>query len=162
MEKPSEAQKVIFRYLINGENPSSLAASFPWVKANALSLAYEKGKGWEGEFVQSWEFMLVFLHDFDPRRDFNLAGAIAFFEDLASRGFNKTLRAGSSLLLFILSRSRRNGLRQGQVFISFSFSRDGSKMMVKKNEEKILEDVPIGVTDEILELLRELEKEEID
>jgi hypothetical protein len=157
-----EAMEVIFRYLINAENPSSLAVSFPWIKTNELSDGYEQGRGMESEFAQSWEDLILFFHEFDQHPSIKLSEAIALFEALKELGFGKTLRAGSSLLLIMLSRSRRNGLRQDQMYLAFFFSRDGKTMTVRKKEEPILENVPVVVTEEILNLLQELEKLEID
>lgn len=50
---------------------------------------------------------------------------------LRSRGYDKNMRAGTSLYTFILSRSLEHGLKEGQAYVAFSFDQIGGTLIVR-------------------------------
>ena len=101
--------------------PSQLKLDFPWLDVGKVAMAYEEGRGIEGEFIQSWAEMEIFFANTDVADI-----ALPFIREIRQHGYDKTLRAGQSMWTLVLSRSRRHGLRGNQPLVAFSFSKDGT------------------------------------
>jgi hypothetical protein len=120
----------------------------------------------EAEFVASWDATSRFFKYVNERWS-GPNTMIQLIEELRIKGFDRTLRAGTALTTFIVSRSRQHGLRRGQARIIFSVYRDNT-MNVRYFEN--IEDAreftqPIGeelVTPEIEALLTWLVSEPIN
>ena len=81
---------------------------------------YEQGRGIEGEFIGSWCSVERFYQS--VQADPFALPVLNLISQLRAAGYERTLRAGTSLFSLVLSRSRRHGLRRGQAFIAFFFS----------------------------------------
>jgi hypothetical protein len=142
--------------------PSALQAEFPWLEPGKLASYYEAGCGIEGEFVVSWDVHeerfadLLFVDH--PSRE----SIVHFLGQLRAAGFDRTLRAGQSVYTFILSRSRRHGLRHGQAYIAFDFMGDEMRVTVGDGTTRKVSNSDIAMTPEIETLLHELEAYAID
>jgi hypothetical protein len=78
----------------------------------------------EQEFVQSWikteEFFSLIVKRWEQFKAlYDLTAACR------ERGYDTKFRAGQSLATFILSRSRRHGLRANQAYLEFYIYEDG-------------------------------------
>jgi len=155
-----ETAEVLKRYLIDREAPSSLNKEFSWIPINNLTESYEKGKGIEGEFIESWELSLLFYKRFPETSLPDKNKIIKLIHGLKDQGFNKTIRAGTSLTRLILSRSRRHGLMENQPFMNFAFVNNKIHLSTKNGKIYILD--KIQLTPGLIEQIKELEKEDIN
>jgi hypothetical protein len=82
----------------------------------------------EDAFVQSWDWIEQFYRDdLLSQATWRWLGAVPnLLSGLRERGFDGVLRAGQSLFILILSRSREYGLRDDQPFVAIEPQRDGS------------------------------------
>ena len=80
--------------------------------------------------------------------------------DLIDHGFNKTIRAGTSLTTLILSRSRRHGLNENQRFVAFNSRYDKIYLVTEKGEAGQFNNIQLDQG--IIDLVKELEKENIN
>ena len=71
----------------------------------------------ETEFVKSWEHVEWFFGAGEIFR--KMPHVVEFIEMLRASGYDRKLRAGQSLDLFVVSRSRKHGLRPEQPSIAF-------------------------------------------
>lgn len=83
---------------------------------------------------------------------------------MRERGYDRTLRAGQSLLTFIVSRSRRHGLRADQPRIVFDFHDNGMDVTYYGNidADERLSYSKIEYTSRIDILMRQLKTKDID
>jgi len=153
---------ILTRWLCDEASPSALRYEYPWLEIGALADYYERGQPIEGEFIKSWQDIGKFYDEFQ----FPFIPKVKnFLIQMISAGFNRTLRAGQSVTILILSRARRHGLNDHHSRIAFHFSDDGMKIdfSSKRGEAESSIHVPeIALTPEILILLRNLESEPIN
>ena len=150
---------LIKRWVADNAMPSVMTNEFPEIEFGKLAEYYERGNGIEGEFVDSWENIEQFYKRSNLEKKAEILNLI---RQMRTRGFDKTLRAGTSLYTLILSRSRRHGLKENQNSVSFDFIYIKSAMEVSmQSGEKLVLD-KIEYTDDIDRLLRSLEHETID
>ncbi len=141
---------VIIRWLIDRSMPTEIEKEFPWIDTGELAKYYERGQKIEGENIRSWDEIEVFFSkwssDYLP-----VTEILEFIAQMRKRGYDRTLRAGQSLALFIVSRSRRHGLREDQPRITFAFSikTGGLSMHIKIDGEETLTFPKIEYTPEI-------------
>jgi len=150
---------LINKWVFNKEMPSTLKVEFPEIEFGKLAEYYEKGNGIEGEFLLSWDNIENFYREIDLDKKSEILQLIAL---MRTKGFDRTLRAGQSLYTFMLSRSRRHGLRANQDSVSFSFNFIKSAMEVRTPKGGTIEFDKIEYNDTIEKLLREIELESID
>lgn len=131
---PERLAAVLERWLCADEPPSTMRREFPWLEIGKLADYYEAGKPVEGEFLQSWEWIEEFFREHGPPGN---DAAWQFVAALRAAGYDKRLRAGQSLWSFIVSRSRRHGLRNGQPHIVFEFCDGGLRMQVWDSAEEV-------------------------
>lgn len=73
----------------------------------------------EADFVKSWDETEEFYSDLFSHGGWNYVKPIMpVIRHLRSLGYDKTLRAGTSLYTLVLSRSRNWGLREDQHFLA--------------------------------------------
>jgi hypothetical protein len=85
----------------------------------------------ERDFIQSWERMEEFFGWMlarVPRKD----RALQFITELRRAGYDRNLRAGQTIDIFIVSRSRHHGLRPDQSRVAFCFHEDGMDVVEGK------------------------------
>ena len=113
----------------------------------------------ETEFVTSWERMEWF---FGSGEIFcKMPHVVEFIEMLRASGYDRKLRAGQSLDLFVVSRSRKHGLRREQPSIAFHIY--AGRMTVSSSglqAETFVETAAI-LSDPVRELLDRLSSEAI-
>ena len=148
---------ILKKWLIDNVAPSKLEMEFPEIEVGQLAKYYEKGEGIKGEFLKSWDYIEVFYKGINRPFVTPLLGLI---EILRQKGCDETLRAGISLFYMILSRSRRNGLVDGQKFLRFSF--DNNKMQVVNELDEVFNFEQIEWNQALHQLIIDLEKTEID
>jgi hypothetical protein len=150
---------LVKKWVVDEEKPSVLKTAFTDVDFGKLVKYYEEGNGIEGEFMASWDDITQFYETIDIDQREQVGELIRV---MRSKGFDKTLRAGTSLYSFILSRSRRHGLENEQHRIVFSFVFIKSKMEVRVFPgETVLYDT-IEYNDAIDGWLKTLEQQPID
>jgi hypothetical protein len=150
---------LITKWVIDHEMPSVLAKEFPEVVFGKLAEFYEKGKGIEGEFLMSWDDIEEFYNTINLEQKKEI---ISLIKTMRNKGFDKTLRAGTSLYTLIISRSRRHGLRENQSNVSFTFNYIKSAMEVRPSGKDVLCFDKIEYNGSIEKLLKALEQVEID
>lgn len=147
------------KWVFDKAMPSTLKVEFPEIDFGKLAEYYENGNGIEGEFILSWDSIENFYREMDLD---NKNEILQLIKEMRGKGFDKTLRAGQSLYTFILSRSRRHGLRANQDKVSFSFNLVESAMEVQTQKGlKIIFD-KIEYNDTIENILKSFELENID
>lgn len=110
--------RLLGRWLCDNAMPSVIQSEFPSVALRSIAAYYEQGRGLEGEFIESWDH----VEDFYKRIQHPFASQVLnFIQQLRSAGYERTLRAGTSLFSLLVSRSQRYGLRLDQPYIGFSF-----------------------------------------
>jgi len=145
-----------FDWLIKTINPSEIKKIYPWIDLYTIATYYEKGEGVKGEFIESWDH----VEQFYAEMEFYLRDKILdFIKSMRARGFDKSLRAGTSLYSLILSKSRRHGLRQDQPSIRFSFSEKGIYIDSDTHNRTLSEGFTL--TEHIVDLIESLNAEQI-
>jgi hypothetical protein len=137
--------------------PSEMRRQFPSLEIDPLADYYERGVTLEGEFVRSWDALEEFYREESTD---HFAPVRAFLQALRAAGYDHLLRAGQSMSILGLSRSRRQGLREGQPRLWFEFN--GAEMDVDANfAPGGLNRHPIRLTPEVRRLLDTLAAEAI-
>lgn len=117
----------------------------------------------EQDFKESWEGIEEFymmLLDKGWEKASSLRNIV---QTLRENGYDKNFRAGTSMATFILSRSRRHGLRARQASLSFETTRYGLKVTYNKfPHSTIMQCRTIAYREEFDELLERLLQEPID
>lgn len=150
---------LIKQWVIDAEKPSELAAVFTEIDFGKLAEYYEKGNPLEGEFIIGWNSLEDFYNDINLEQKREI---IQLIKTMRKEGFDKTLRAGTSLYSMILSRSRRYGLRNEQPCLIFSFNFIQSAMEVRTWKGEVLTFSSIAYNATIEKLLKALELEPVD
>jgi len=161
VEKSDIIALLLKRWLCDFAMPSDLEQEFSWLDTGKLAKYYEPGRGIEGEFILSWDFIEEFYSGPMGRMP-QSPDVLRMIAQMREQGFDKTLRAGQSLYTFIVSRSRRHGLRTDQPSIFFDFEDDGMTVNYfgTDGEEKLFSP-EIEYTPQIEDLLKRLEAENI-
>jgi hypothetical protein len=150
--------RLIRKWVFDKALPADLKAEFDMIDFGKLSEYYEVGNGVQGEFILSWDSIEQFYSSLDlDKKD----EVLSLIKTMRKKGFDKMLRVGQSLYTFILSRSRRHGLREDQKSISFSFNFIKTAMEINTGKEKLSFN-KIEYNDTIEQLLRALSVEKID
>ena len=76
------------------------------------------------DFIQSWEGMEEFFGWMLARVPWK-DRVLQFIAELRQAGYDRKLRAGQTIDIFIVSRSRHHGLRPDQSRVAFYFIRTG-------------------------------------
>ena len=105
------------RWLCDRAMPSAIGREFPSVDVQSVAAFYEQGRPLEGEFLQSWDQ----VERFYSGQDAFMPVVRSLVAELRAAGYDRMLRAGTSLFDLLLSRSRRHGLRPDQPYIALSF-----------------------------------------
>ncbi len=150
---------LITKWVFEKAMPSTLKVEFPEIDFGKLAEYYEKGNGVEGEFILSWDEIENFYREINLDKKPDI---LQLINQMRERGFDRTLRAGQSLYTFIVSRSRRHGLRANQGSVSFSFNFIKSAMEVRTPKGEKIEFDRIEYNETIEKLLRTIERESID
>jgi len=80
----------------------------------------------EEEFSQSWGWMEQYFANLSSKEDWDWIKPICgLIGELRRQGYDRQFRAGQSMYLFVLSRSRHHGLRRGMSYIKFEAIRGG-------------------------------------
>jgi hypothetical protein len=116
----------------------------------------EDGNPLEEEFIQSWDYIQNFY-----KSHYNswLKGIVLLFIAALRRvGYDRKLRAGQSLFTFVVSRSRRHGLRPEQPCIRFEFHRVTMNLFSKDEEgqQECISGVPIALLGPVKKALERL------
>jgi hypothetical protein len=120
----------------------------------------------ENEFIESWNHIkpsstYIFLGKPPDLQE----EILDFIIELRAKGYDKLLRAGSSVDRLVLSRSRRHGLRPEQACLVFIFHDEGMAIFdsFKGGIENLIIQYPrIELTPEIEEIIKQLLKGPID
>lgn len=151
--------EMINRWLCDQAMPSHMAYEFSGVEIGQLARYFEQGRPVEGEFLESWDLMERFYEpEFFPWSE-QAHGLIA---GIRRAGYDKLLRAGSSLDVLVVSRSRRHGLLEGQPYLAFSFSESGMEVFSNVDGEERYSFPTIGFSERVDDLLKRLIGKEIN
>ena len=146
---------VLKRWLCDNALPSTMRKEFPELTIGELADYYENGNPVEGEFIQSWDR----IEQFYGSEYFPLKGLVLpFLAELRRAGYDRKLRAGSSMWTFILSRSRRHRMRGDQPYVRFEFqSREGTMDIISGTQtEAPISGIAIAVSSSVEEALARL------
>lgn len=112
------------------------------------------------DFAGSWESVEAFYRTLGHPLYAQVLGLIA---SMRRKGYDRSLRAGTSMDILILSRARGDGLRKEQPYVAFLFSEDGTmEVCCKFAESKKLTCRQIELSREIEDRLKELEVRPVD
>jgi hypothetical protein len=150
---------LIKQWVIDAEKPSVLGTIFTDIDFGELAPYFEKGNPLEGEFLKSWDGVEEFFKEVNLPIQPDIMQLIKTMRD---KGYDKTLRAGTSLYDFVLSRSRRHGLAHDQAWIRFSFYYIKSVMEVRTWKQEVLNFDAVTYTNEIETMLKTLEQLPVD
>jgi hypothetical protein len=80
----------------------------------------------EDEFSKSWDWMERFYEGMDayPNTEWLKKDMLPLIAELRVQGYDRQLRAGQQLTTFVLSRSRKHGLRVEQPKLSITLKQD--------------------------------------
>jgi hypothetical protein len=121
------------RWLCDLAMPSELARESPDLELTPVAGYYEQGRPVEGEFLVSWDQIERYYEGFSRPSFVDCGPILSLVAEIRQAGFDRTLRAGQSLISLCVSRSRRHGLRQGQPSVSFNFDLESGSMTVTCN-----------------------------
>ena len=110
--------------------PSQIACEFPELEIDPVASYYEQGRPIEGEFLVSWDQIERYYEPFSDHPAYPRGPILALIAEIREKGFDRSLRAGQSLMMLCLSRSRRHGLRPGQPSVTFKFDCESQSMNV--------------------------------
>jgi hypothetical protein len=132
-------------------------------------MASEDEKALEEEFLASWdqiekcyEFIRSEAH---PRYEAYGRAMLGLIGELRQQGYDRQLRAGQTLFMFIVSRSRKHGLRSDQSRIEILEAVGGGMRLIydeRLNEKIELIAEKFALTAEFKELLQRLLTHPID
>ena len=115
--------RLLRRWLFDVVPPSAVKAEFATVEMSPYARYYEEGRPVEGEFLCSWDWMERFYRD-DLKALSGSAPMLQLLSQLRQAGYDRSLRAGQSMHILILSRSRRHGLRSRQPSVAIQMFLD--------------------------------------
>jgi hypothetical protein len=151
-------RELLERWLCDDAMPSALAREFACVQVDSLARYYEEGRPVEGEFLLSWDA----IEEFYRRKSPLGPKGQRLITDMRKAGYDKVLRAGTSMWTLMLSRSRRHGLRNDQPSIAFVIGDDDMDVLVRIEGEETLPGIEIAFTPRIDAMLKRLAEQEID
>lgn len=151
---------VLKRWLCDNAAPSTMRKEFRWLEIGKLADFYENSNPVEGEFIVSWDQIEQFYARNPHDKSARVPRLIA---ELRRAGFDRKLRAGQSMWTFLLSRSRRHGLRPEQPCIRFEFNfREGTMDVVSSGpKKKHIRGITIAMSTRIEQALVSLASEPI-
>ncbi len=154
----SQFAAVLKRWLCDRSPPSAIREAFPWIKIGELADYYETGRPIEGEFIQSWNSVEeYYAQDWCTYSD----AVLGMIHTLREAGYDRVLRAGQSFTSFVLSRSRRHGLRIGQASVYFEFREPVMDVHANFMGE-VLKAQPIGFSKDLQRLVDALVELDVD
>jgi len=157
-EDPSPLAELLRRWVAERAMPSEMRVEFPDLEIDELADFYERGQPLEGEFARSWDAIEIFFRE-DGGDYFESARAL--IRAMREAGYDRLLRAGQSMSIMGLSRSRDQGLRDGQPRLWLAFN--DSEMDVDANfSTGGLKHHPIRLTPELRQLLDALAQQPLD
>ena len=115
-------------------------------------MGLDEQKAIEEEFLRSWERMEIFFSEDNMPW---LTQMLPLIRVLRARGYVRKLRAGQSMITFIVSRSREHGLRTGQPSLAFTITalKGIRAQLIGDNVNVVITTDRIEITPEIEELL---------
>jgi hypothetical protein len=154
-DDPPVLGAVLTRWLCDSALPSTMRKEFPTLEIGELADYYENGNPVEGEFIQSWDRM----EQFYGSEHFPLKRLVLpFLAQLRRAGYDHKLRAGQSMWTFVLSRSRRHGMRGDQSHVRFEFQpREGTMdVLCGTQTEERISGIAIALSNPVEEALARL------
>jgi hypothetical protein len=115
------------RWICERATPSAMATEFPEAEIDPVAKYYEEGRPVEGEFFLSWDRVERFYRM--PALPPGVEAVREMIAAMRRAGYDRTLRAGTSLWRLILSRSRRHGLHPDQPRLLFQFDDGGMEIL---------------------------------
>jgi hypothetical protein len=119
----------------------------------------ESGDPVENDFIQSWN-RITECFDLTLDEDLRKDRVLIFIAQLRRAGYDRKLRAGQTVDMFIVSRSRRHGLRPDQPFVVFCFHRD--VMDVREGNDECIRGADISLSPPVEAVLTRLLNHPID
>jgi hypothetical protein len=113
----------------------------------------------EADFLASWDWSQQYfgmLFENWGRND----RALQFIAELRKAAYDRNLRAGQSPELFMVSRSRRYGLREDQPWVDFGFHNLG--MNVQERHTVVLNNIDVSLSTEVGAVVSRLKAHPID
>ena len=111
------------------------------------------------DFIQSWERIEEFFGLMLARVPWK-DRVLQFIAELRQAGYDRKLRAGQTIDIFIVSRSRHHGLRPDQSRVAFYFHKDG--MDVVEGHELKLRRTDFSLSAPVRAVLDRLVSRDID
>lgn len=154
---------VLKKWLIEGVNPTTLKKHYDWLEINDLALHYEKGEGVKGEFIESWNRIENYYQETSEQWFSGKKDSLKLISEMRSSNLDYELRAGQSLMFFILSRSRRHGLDENHPYIHITFMGENRMKVRSRQNKKVKEfESDVSYTGEFKEFVNKLKQEQIE
>jgi hypothetical protein len=150
--------EVLERWLCEDARPSALAREFACVQIGPLARYYEEGRPVEGEFLVSWDE----VEEFYGRLPSPGQKMLPLIADMRQAGYDKVLRAGTSMWTLLVSRSRRHGLRVDQPRIAFLIRDNDMDVVASIDGQETLSGLEIAFVPRIDAMLKRLAEKKID
>ena len=157
--------EIIKSWVLKRTIPSEIQTQFPEIELNKMAKYYEKGEGVKGEFIESWnetEETSINLFSIDSDQYHYEKDAIRLIKEMREEGLNESLRIGTRLSWFILSRARRHIINENTLHIGIYFL-GNNQMKIYSNlegENKSLE-CEVKYEGALEKMVKELLKEKI-
>jgi hypothetical protein len=121
----------------------------------------------ERDFIESWDNIQLFYRKYLRGEYWELLrrSILSLIAEMRTKGYDKQFRVGQSMETFILSRSRRHGLRPGQPILAIYMSEDGNLRADYYETDVISMSIEIDraeLVSELEELLQQLLQHPID
>jgi hypothetical protein len=131
----------------------------PEIMKGALAERFAMDDVLEQEFVQSWNHMEWFFGSGEiwPK----MVDVVDFIATLRRTGYDRHLRAGQSLEIFVVSRSRKHGLRPEQPSIGFHIYKGKMRVYSKGLHTETFVENAATLSDRVRDLLDRLTDEAI-
>lgn len=125
--------EIILNWVFKKLMPSRMQTQFPEIEFGELAKYYENDEGIKGEFIQSWDSIQKFYSEYFSDESKTLEkDVLRLIKEMRDVKLDEKLRAGQSLWFFILSRSRRHGLKENSPYIQITFRGD-NQMTIKSH-----------------------------
>ena len=161
--KSDDFFEIIKMWIIDKSMPSEIENKFDYLNLGKIANFYDKGELLEGDFYNSWDKLERFFY-FIFNRNFPLKYQImTFVKSMRKDGLDKIFRAGQSMSILILTKSRRHGFNQEDPRMEFIFTNEVLKIsFLNQNKMVKFKEFKGTYTQEVKLFIMELDKYEVN
>lgn len=145
----AQIKESVEKWVLKRLNPFDMQNEFPFLQTADVAPYFEQGEPIAGEFIVSWEEVEEFY--LKHWRVDGLEQILALIRKIRSMGFERNLRAGTSMYTLMLYRSRR--YRPKQPYIAFNFTNSSEMQVTKSFDESEVSIMPLEFSKKLHTLL---------